>query len=116
MISSGTNYQPARLAAQASSVLAKVNRHAHSSARPGPTLAPSQAQASLFPDLHACLIHIGNGQEPLLVDLAKYQGHPALVVVLPSANGGQPHVLVLAPGCTSTTADVLATATLPRSG
>jgi hypothetical protein len=79
-------------------------------------VAPSQSQASLFPDLQACLIYIGNGRDPLLVDLAKYQGHPALVVVLPSANGGRPEARVIAPGCTATTAQVLATATLPRSG
>ena len=116
VITSGTNYQPATLAAQASTVLARLARSAHSSARPGPTLAPRQNQASLFPDLRSCLIHIANGQHPLLVDLARYQGHPALVVVLPSANGGQPRALVLAPGCTATTAHVLATATLPASG
>ena len=50
------------------------------------------------------------------MDLAKYQGHPALIVVLPATNGGQPHAQVVAPGCTATTADVLATAPLPRSG
>jgi hypothetical protein len=116
VISSGTNYQPARLAAQASAVLAQLTHNAHSSARPGPSLAAPQNQASLFPDLQACLIHIGHGQHPLLVDLAKYRGHPALVVVLPSTNGAQQHALVIAPGCTSTTAHVLATATLPRSG
>ena len=81
-----------------------------------PPWPPRQSQASLFPDLQACLIHIGNGQHPLLVDLAQYQGHPALVVVLPSANGGRPEARVIAPGCTATTAHVLATATLPRSG
>ena len=75
-----------------------------------PTLAPSQNQARLFPDLRACLIHIGNGQHPLLVDLAKYRGHPALIVVFPPPNGGQPRALVVAPGCTATTAQVLATA------
>ncbi len=107
VISSGTNYQPTRLAAQASAVLKQL---VHS------TLAPSQNQASLFPDLQACLIHIGNGQHPLLVDLAKYQGHPALIVVLPPTNGGQRRALVVAPGCTATTARVLATAPLPPSG
>jgi hypothetical protein len=116
VLSSGTNYQPASLGAQASSVLKQLTRSAHSSARPVPTLAPSHNQASLFPDLRSCLIHIANGQHPLLVDLAKYQGHPALIVVLPSTNGGQPRALVVAPGCTATTAHIVATAPLPRSG
>lgn len=116
VISSGTNYQPASLGAQASAVLKQLAPSAHSSARPMPTLAPAQNQARLFPDLRACLIHIGNGQHPLLVDLAKYRGHPALIVVFPPPNGGQPRALVVAPGCTATTAQVLATAQLPRSG
>ena len=116
VISSGTNYQPASLGAQASAVLKQLTPSAHSSARPVPTLAPSQYQARLFPDLQACLIHIGNGQHPLLVDLAKYQGHPALIVVLPPTNGGQRRALAVAPGCTATTAQILATVQLPRSG
>ena len=53
----------------------------------------------------------GNGQRPLLVDLAHYLGHPALIVVLPGANGSQPKALVMAPGCT-----VLTTAPLPHTG
>jgi hypothetical protein len=36
--------------------------------------------------------------------------------VLPSTNGGQPRALVVAPGCTATTAHIVGTATLPRSG
>lgn len=116
VVSSGTDYQPASLGAQASAVLVRLTKNAHSTPQPGPNIAPTQNQANLFPDLQSCLIRIAHGQHPLLADLAKYQGHPALVVVLPATNGGQPHALVLAPGCTSTTAHVLATATLPRSG
>jgi hypothetical protein len=116
VVSSGTDYQPASLGARASAVLARLTKNAHSPSQPGPNIAPTQNQANLFPDLQSCLLHIAHGQHPLLVDLAKYQGHPALVVVLPATNGGQPRALVLAPGCTSTTAHVLATATLPRSG
>jgi anti-sigma factor RsiW len=116
VVSSGTNYQPTSLGAQASAVLAHLTHKAHSSPIPGPALAPQQKQASLFPDLQACLIHIGNGRRPLLVDLAHYLGHPALIVVLPSRNGAQPHALAIAPGCTGATAHVLATATLPSSG
>jgi hypothetical protein len=116
VVSSGTNYQPVSLGAQASAVLARLTKNARSTPQPGPNIAPAQNQANLFPDLQSCLIRIANGQHPLLVDLAKYQGHPALVVVLPSTNGGQPRALVLAPGCTATMARVLATATVAGSG
>jgi hypothetical protein len=117
VIASGTNYQPATLGTQASTVLGRATSGADSSARAaGPTLAPSQRQASLFPHLQSCLIHIGNGQRAQLVDLAKYRGRPALIVVLPSPNGGKSRVLAIAPGCTATTANVLAKAPLPQTG
>lgn len=114
VLSSGTNYEPSRLAAQASALLARQNTSSSSAARPLP-VAPAQRQAALFPHLQACLIHVGKGQHPLLVDLARYQGHPALIVVLPPTNGGQPEALAVAPGCNSTTARVLTTVPLPSS-
>ena len=116
VIISGTNYQPTSLGAQASAVLQHLSGSGNSSARPGPTVAPAASQASLFPHLQACLIRISNGQRPQLVDLAHYLGHPALIVVLPGTNGAQPKALVIAPGCDATTANVLATAPLPRTG
>lgn len=103
IISSGTNYQPTSLGAQASAVYKHLTHSTQSSAQPGPTPAPTASQASLFPDLQACLNRISNGQRPLLVDLAHYLGHPALIVVLPATNGAQPEALVIAPGCTTTT-------------
>jgi hypothetical protein len=106
--SSGTNYQPATLGTQARTVL---NHVTNNNSRPVP-LAPGPSQASLFPSLRPCLIHISNGQHPQLADLAKYQGHPALIVVLPSPNGGQLRVLVVAPGCNV----IKGPAVLPASG
>jgi hypothetical protein len=114
VIASGTNYQPATLGAQASTVLKHRINSAHSSSHPVP-LAPAGIQARLFPHLQPCLIHIGNGQRPQLLDLARYRGHPALIVVLPSPNGGQSRVLVVAPGCTPTNAHILAKAPLPAT-
>jgi hypothetical protein len=116
VVSSGTNYRPKSLGAQASTVLNRVTPGTNSSPKPLPTVAPAQDQARLFPHLQACLIHIGKGQRPQLIDLAKYQGHPALIVVLPSPNGGRPRASAIAPGCTATAAHFLATAPLPASG
>jgi hypothetical protein len=117
VVTSGTDYQPGRLAAQASAVLAEFGPNVHASARPTPTVAaPQNRSTSLYPDLSACVAHVAAGRHPLLVDVAKYQGHLALIVVLPAVNGGRPQARVIAPGCTATTAHVLDTATLPRSG
>jgi hypothetical protein len=117
VVTSGTNYQPARLAAQAATVLAESGLDAPGSASPAPSVpVPQNRPASLFPDLQACVAHVAAGQHPLLVDAAQYQGHPALIVMLPAVSGGRPRALVIAPGCSAATAHVLATATLPRSG
>lgn len=117
VVTSGTDYQRARLAAQASAVLVEFGPGVHASASPAPSMAAAPNQlANLFPDLQPCVAHVAAGQHPLLVDVAQYQGHPALIVVLPAINGGRPRALVIARGCTATTAQVLATATLPRSG
>jgi hypothetical protein len=117
VITSGTDYQPARLADQASAVLVEFGPDVHASARPAPSVAAPQNQPNgLFPGLRACIAHVAGGQRPLLVDVAQYQGRPAAIIVLPGTAGGRPRALVVPAGCTATTARILATATLPRSG
>src|SRR5439155_1578598 len=49
VISSGTNYQPTSLGAQASTVLARLNRGAHSSSRPAPVAPPRPPTRSAHP-------------------------------------------------------------------
>jgi hypothetical protein len=112
VVSSGTNYQPGQLEAQVSAVLARHGVHA--AARSGPPPA-SQPAASLPPEL-ACVPHVTGGKRPLLVDLAKYQGRPATVIVIPGATSGTLRALVVAGACTATTGRVLATTTVPASG
>jgi hypothetical protein len=115
IISSNTDYEPGHLGAQASAVIAALAPN--SGTPPRPTLAtPPTRYAPLFPNPQGCVAHVANGQHPLLVDEASYQGHPAMIIVLPATHGAPSKVLVIAPGCTSTTAHVLATATLPTSG
>jgi len=117
VVSSGTNYQPGRLGAQASTVLARLGPAAHASPAPSRSRTVPQGQlATAFPALPACVARVARGQRPLLVDVARYQGHPAAVIMLRAAPGGRPRAVVVAPGCSGTTARVLATATLPGSG
>jgi len=108
--SSGTNYQPGRLAAQASAVLAGHSPKPLPSAGIG-RVAPVLA----FPDLAACVSHVAGRRHPLLVDVARYRGHPAAIIVLPATNSAKSRVLVIAEGCTATTAHILATAPFPVS-
>lgn len=87
---SGTDYTTARLAAQVDQVLAQ--RTAVAPARPtGPLASPA--------GVAACLSAIGApGATPLLVDVARYQGRPAAVVVLPASGGGR-EIWVVSPTC-----------------
>ena len=115
VVSSGTNYQPGRLGAQAAAVLARLGPNAHTSPRPAPNHAALQPAVG-FPELQACVTHVAGGQRPLLVDMARYRGRPAAVIVLRARSGGRPRALVVAPGCTRTSAQIVATATLPGPG
>jgi hypothetical protein len=116
VVYSGTNYQPGRLGAQASAVLARFRLRTPAS--PSPTLyqpAEQRQLSTLFPALEPCVTNVAGTQHPLLVDLARYRSHPAAIIMLPATAGRAARALVIAPGCTSTTAHVLAQAPLPPS-
>ena len=112
IVSSGTNYQPGQLKTQVSAVL--TQHRAGASAAAGFSQA-NQPTASA-PPVPACVPHVTGGKRPLLVDLAKYQGRPATVIVIPGATSGTLRALVVAGTCTATTGRVLATTTFPGSG
>lgn len=114
LLSSGTNYQPGRLGAQAAAVLTQVERTARGAASPGPLAAPLNSSTGLFPGLQFCLALVAPGQRPLLIDVARYHSHPAAIIVLPATAHAPIRALAVAPGCTATTAHVLATAPLPN--
>jgi hypothetical protein len=112
VVSSGTNYQPGQLEAQVSATL--MRHGAHAATGPGPS--PANQPAGSVPPMPACVPHVTGGKRPLLVDLAKYQGRPATVIVIPGATPGTLRALVVAGGCTATTGRVVATTTFPGSG
>jgi len=112
IVSSGTNYQPGQLAAQVSAVL---NRHGVSAGAAAGSSPANQPAASVPPVL-ACVPHVTRGKRPLLVDLAKYQGRPATVIVIPGATSGTLRALVVAGACAATNSRALATTTFPSSG
>ena len=112
VVSSGTNYQPGQLKAQVTAVLTRSRQHAATGA--GPTLpAPAKGPSARSP---ACVAQVTGGKRPLLVDLAKYQGRPATIIVVPGQRPGTLRALVVAGECTTPASRVLATVTLPGSG
>ena len=84
---SGTDYAPARLGEQVSVQLTKGD------SRAAEELAPAQ--------LTDCVRTVTQGNTPLLVDVARYQGRSAIVIVLPGAESTRLDVWVVGPGCSA---------------
>jgi hypothetical protein len=78
--------------------------------------ATANQPAASVPRVPACVAHVTGGKRPLLVDLAKYGGRPATVIVIPGATSGTLRALVVADPCTATAGGVLARTTFPGSG
>jgi len=114
IVSSGTNYQPGQLKSQVSAVL---TRYGVSASTPtGARASPAKRPAASAAPMPACVRHVTGGKLPLLVDLAKYQGRPATVIVIQGANSGTRRALVVAGACTAAAGRVAATITFPGSG
>jgi hypothetical protein len=110
VLHSGTNYQPAELRGQ---VTALLGRYTAAQPAPSSTAKRSALPSAMSPLVPACLASVLAGQRPLLVDEAKYQGRPAVIIVLPGPSGSR--VLVEAAGCTATgKAHPLASTTLAK--
>jgi anti-sigma factor RsiW len=87
-VQSGTDYTAARFGDQLSAELAK---------------GESRAKAELAPrPLSGCVGRVAQGKVPLLVDMAKYEGQPATVIVLPGARADRLDVWVVGPNCSAT--------------
>jgi hypothetical protein len=62
--------------------------------------------------LAGCMMAIADGRSVLLLDLAKYEGSPAVIIVLGGTGPSQAEVIVTANGCSATSPDVLTRAPL----
>jgi hypothetical protein len=102
VVNSGTNYLRATLARQLET---ELQRQAQSAAGP-------QVPASA--SLKGCVQRVTQRTRPgtlALVERARFHGQPAIVIV--AVSGGHDAAWVTAPGCSASSAHVLATATLP---
>ena len=127
-LSTGTNFQQRRLTSQVSSELQNSRRSLPTSekmnASTRPHAAPARASASLHGtsfgfmavnDLQACVTRIAAGGTVRLVDLARYRGKPATIVVVAGGTGGT-RVFVVGPSCSGSRSDLIAQASLPGAG
>jgi hypothetical protein len=127
-VMSGTDYAPANLRGQ---VAAQLARHGQSSAVAGPNAAGpehtrspaavSGGQAATFggipvPALAGCVNRIAAGGRVLLVDVARYQGEQATIIVTQPAAGGPEQIWVVGPGCSASRSDLLHHAGLGTAG
>jgi hypothetical protein len=118
-VMSGTDYTPANLGGQVAATLARSGRSAPTAgpkaAGPERTRSPATAsggQADTFggipvPALAGCVSRIAAGGRVLLVDVARYQGEPATIIVTRPAAGGPEQIWVVGPGCSASRSDLL---------
>lgn len=92
---SGTDYRERTLGAQ---VAAELRSGGHKVSPP----AESSVQR-----LTACVRRIAPNRQPLLVDVAGYEGRPATIIALPSDAAGRMDIWVVGPACSATTSDVI---------
>lgn len=93
VVRSGTDYQPARLTHQVQAMLASPL------ATKMLPLSPAAANSSATGQLQACVRRATGGAQPSLVDLARYRGRPATIIVQAPAGGKPGQVWVAVPGC-----------------
>jgi hypothetical protein len=113
---SGTLYRKSTLAAQAAALLATpsavLNRPGKgtgglSRQAPSPALAECVDKIASLAAVHAGAVHAG---EVKLVDLGRYQGRPATVIVVRATDAQPATVYVAGDRCSASRADILAQA------
>ncbi len=108
-VTSGTDYRRSQFASQVRAVLARYpagSAPAH----------PGGAHALPSLGLPGCVHTVTGGQRPRLVDLARYQGRPATIIVVAASGTTPAHAWVVGTGCSATQPDVLASIPLPGAG
>jgi len=123
----GTDYTPGNLSGQ---VVAQLARYGRGAARAGPNAMTPAAtrgpavvggQQATFghmavSDLAGCVNRIAAGDLVLLVDVARYRGGPATVIVTKAPADGAEQIWVVGPACSASRSDVLQHAALSTAG
>jgi hypothetical protein len=123
-VSTATDFSPASLDVQVSAALSQVKgTHAGTfggsgtpAGRSSPARSPSAGSrfgGIPLPELQACVTRVAAGHEVLLVDLARYQGRPATIIVTAPASPAARQVWVVGQGCSGSRSDVLAHRPVP---
>jgi len=103
VVTSGTDYLPARLQAEAGALLARdtATPRIHG-------LVPA-----VEPVITGCVTRITGGRLPTIVDQARYQGQPATVIVLAGTGAAPGQVWIARPACPAANSAVVTHLLLP---
>jgi hypothetical protein len=115
MVSSNMNFQPAKLAGEAIAAVAAARVHGAvgfnalgaptaTSGANGPAKIPTASSAGA---MTGCLDRIAGSQTVLLVEMARYSGRPAMIIVTAANASRSAQVWVVAPTCSGSHPDVL---------
>jgi hypothetical protein len=124
-VASGRNYEPATLGAQVGQELkqkaSSAGRAGGSSLHSNTSYAPAAGSAATVGGLpvgmlQGCISRLVAGQRVLLVDVARYQGGRATVIVTRASASGPEQVWVVGPGCSNARSDLLSHVTLAAAG
>lgn len=124
-VASGTNYAPATLSGQVSRELRRNSRESslpaggsalHSSTAQGTAGSAANVGGIPVSRLQGCVKGLVPGQQVLLVEVAKYQGKSATVIVTRASARGLEQVWVVGTGCSATRSDLLAHVSLAAAG
>jgi hypothetical protein len=66
--------------------------------------------------IQGCVTRVAAGGQVQLVELGRYQGRRAVIIVVTPASGGPARIWVVGSGCSSARSDVIAQMALPGAG
>jgi hypothetical protein len=117
-IQSRFDFEPSTLAAQVRREIANVRPQAaagNGSTAPAPTHGPATHIEGLdLAVLGACVSHVAAGRQVLLIDVARYEGTPATVIVTAASAATRLSVTVVGAACSAGRSDVLYRVTISR--
>jgi hypothetical protein len=125
-VQSATNFRAATLVRQVQATLAAQRvtnsgreiQEPNSEQQLGSTSAaspsPGPTGTSSLTKLRGCVDRIAAGRSVLLVDIAKYEGRPATIIVVQPPSSSKAQVYAVGAGCASGASDILASQVLPR--
>jgi hypothetical protein len=116
-VRSNTDFVPAKLVSQAESALANAPEKDATFGAPatGTMHANNMPYQAAGPQMDGCVARVAAGRKVLLVEIAKYLGSPAWIIVLAHHAANPRDVVVVSTNCSATDSHVLAHKALPRS-